>query len=1104
VPVTVFHAHSATTPDITNASYDILPQRDWNAMHAATLALSGTELIGAFGAGGNVTFGTNVFGAITGNAPAVQPGGAIIAGTGTATGTVSLANGGGVSFGAIGNTVTAQVAPVVPSGAIIAGTATATGTVSFANANGVSFGAIGNTVTAQAVATATAGVGGIVAGTQTVTVGQMMFVNGNGISFGLNNSNLTASYTVPTVPAQSVQTQGLLQAASMAGNSAGAAALIGSGTLVIAGGNNVTVSQAGNAISINAVGAGAGAVAGVAVSNVTFNTGTVMFANGNGITFGSQTGNAITASIANPIGTSTGFAGTNVSGSVTLNTAGLVLAMSAPAQTGTFAGTSSGFTGANISGSITHNTAGLALSLSATGPGAGTSTGFAGTNVSGSMALNTAGLALSLAAAPQTGTFAGTTTGFTGANISGSMTHNTAGLALSLSAPAPAAGVLTASGYHIGNTTLSSSGTRALSSMVVSAAGLISAGMSGQTLVISAPATVSLTQFSGGLSALGNTAGVTGLASQQFVLAGGPNVTLSGSTSGGSATVSILAAAGGTATGGGGVAVSASGNASGVSLISSGTLVLVGTNGISLSQAGNSLSLSGPVFSNSNGVTFGTSNNQITASVAVRPVVQISGNTTGTAAVISTGTLSLAAGANITLSQVGNAVSIIGATAGAGTGGGIGAVSASGAAATAGTVSFSNLLGGVAFGMSGNTITGQCGPNAISFASAAGGSIAGPPPVAGNIYSGTMTLFAGSNVTFSQGGQGVTLLAGGGATGTATGVASATGFVVGNTTSSSAGTLPLSSLVVSAGGLVSAGFSSNTLVISGPATQIATLFSGGMSTGGNTAGTIGMASQQLVLAGGSNVTLSGSTNAGSMTVSIAAGGVAPVGRFVWPPSAYDWVPGPPPSTNNVSVQWFPCDHALTASRLDLLMQIGPNASAPNVNTSALALSAYAGIYSRAGGTATILSSVASGSVVTTYSGASSNSGQLTAWQSGPVIRPCSVPLNVSLSAGEYWLGCMINTSQLSMGTATTSLMSISGAATVPGLNWGMLVQINPSFSPAVYVDNLTGATNSTSANISAPVGLYLLTASLPPTIAFTAVNQTNSDAVRVCFVLRNY
>lgn len=75
----------------------------------------------------------------------------IFAGTSSATGPgVSLANGGGISFGVSGNTISAT-GDFVRS--ISAGASNATGNqVVFQNANGISFGALGNTITASVAA----------------------------------------------------------------------------------------------------------------------------------------------------------------------------------------------------------------------------------------------------------------------------------------------------------------------------------------------------------------------------------------------------------------------------------------------------------------------------------------------------------------------------------------------------------------------------------------------------------------------------------------------------------------------------------------------------------------------------------------------------------------------------------------------------------------------------------------------------------------------------------------------------------------------------------------------------------------------------------------
>jgi len=112
----------------------------------------------------------------------------------------------------------------------------------------------------------------------------------------------------------------------------------------------------------------------------------------------------------------------------------------------------------------------------------------------------------------------------------------------------------------------------------------------------------------------------------------------------------------------------------------------------------------------------------------------ISGNTTGTPATITSGTITLAGGANVTLSQAGNAITISAGTAGGG--GSIGAISAGTTQATSGTVVFSDS-NNVSFGMDGQTIT----------ASAAGGG-------------GVGLNTAGTNVTWTVNSSGISLNAG--------------------------------------------------------------------------------------------------------------------------------------------------------------------------------------------------------------------------------------------------------------------------------------------------------------------------------------------------------
>src|SRR3990167_2440286 len=88
---------------------------------------------------------------------------------------------------------------------------------------------------------------------------------------------------------------------TLAGNSTSAGAgfaLISSGTLTLAGGNAITLSQNGNAVTISgAAGAGATAISGLANSETTYTSGTVSLSELGAITIRSTTGQAFQFSV---------------------------------------------------------------------------------------------------------------------------------------------------------------------------------------------------------------------------------------------------------------------------------------------------------------------------------------------------------------------------------------------------------------------------------------------------------------------------------------------------------------------------------------------------------------------------------------------------------------------------------------------------------------------------------------------------------------------------------------------------------------------------------------------------------------------------------------
>jgi len=112
------------------------------------------------------------------------------------SGTIVFSNLNGVTFGMVGNTITATVTPGAAAGiaAIEAGTQTATsGTVAFVNSNGITFGMSGSSQVTASVASSLTAIN-LSAGTTSNLASAFTFADSNRISFGLNASTLTASY----------------------------------------------------------------------------------------------------------------------------------------------------------------------------------------------------------------------------------------------------------------------------------------------------------------------------------------------------------------------------------------------------------------------------------------------------------------------------------------------------------------------------------------------------------------------------------------------------------------------------------------------------------------------------------------------------------------------------------------------------------------------------------------------------------------------------------------------------------------------------------------------------------------------------------------------
>jgi hypothetical protein len=169
----------------------------------------------------------------------------------------------------------------------------------------------------------------------------------------------------------------------------------------------------------------------------------------------------------------------------------------------------------------------------------------------------------------------------------------------------------------------------------------ITISQSGGTVTIIGNTNSGATTFLLGVSTDGNSAGTTGTVNNQMELVGGANITLSQSKNANSGTITIVGAVPS-----GSLGMSNLGNTSGTTGVVSGSnlrYLIVGGNNVTLSQSINGSS-----------GTLTISANQ-TANVHN---LTISGNTSGVLAAVSSGTLTLAGGNNITLSQAGNAVTI--------------------------------------------------------------------------------------------------------------------------------------------------------------------------------------------------------------------------------------------------------------------------------------------------------------------------------------------------------------------------------------------------------------------------------------------------------------
>jgi hypothetical protein len=565
----------------------------------------------------------------------------------------------------------------------------------------------------------------------------------------------------------------------------------------------------------------------------------------------------------------------------------------------------------------------------------------------------------------------------------------------------------------------------------------------------------------------------------------------------------------------------------GYALVSTGTMTLAGGNNITLSQNGNAVTFVGAaVAAGSN--TFGMSN---------------LGNTSGTTGVVNGSGLQmlLAGGNNITLSQSTNASSAtitISAASQTNQTFGMYAVGnttgqSSSTTRDARSVSYSGL-GAASVGFSNSVMQFSVPTQTVQTQNLHNLTLAGNSTSAGagyiQISSGTLTLAGGNNITLSQNGNAVTIsapnLGGGGGialansqttytSGTANMVVAGGAMTIASTTGQSYNFSVPQTSSLSATGIVSISTNASTISIGAPA------FSAGISNIGNTAGTSGTASNQVVFAGGNNITLSQSTGAGGNTISISAG--AGGGAFSAGMSNIGNTSGTSGTVSNQLV--FAGGNNITLSQ-----STGAGGNTITISGGAGGNTTFASMWFPYNEAQNVIGQQGQGSLGFTpvptpavgdevqidrvvyplhFSNSSNSTGTLTAsfWMGlyTRTISSISLALSISTSVSLAYAGNNSSASQrgirlLSFGWTTTIpdnryFVGIVSSSATAGNNASLSqVQISQMAS------NLSGMWNAaTNATIQWPLGVGFYsaaTAGLPASVAFSQIQGTNSLAAR--------
>jgi hypothetical protein len=884
---------------------------------------------------------------------------------------------------------------------------------------------------------------------------------------------------------------------TLGGNTAGVLSLVSTGTLFLAGGNNVTLSQNGNSITISANTAAAANLS-ISAGTTSGQFGGITLGNANNVSFGLNNG-TITATASQSVqtggiylfGNTTGQSSSNTydARSLSISASGLVSAgwsngsiivSAPPTQFGgigiSTGGNTAGITGVQSQQLVLVGGNNVTLSGSAAG-----GNGTVSINVP-TQTVQTVGIYGSSQTYGQSSssTYDARSLSFVGQGAI-SIGQSAGSILISGNTNAGVGNIFAA-----GNTTAQSSNSSfSISSLNISLAGILSGGWSSNSFVISAPGSTGISQSM--FAASNTTLGSSGTQSiGSLVLAGAGNVSVG--VSNGSY---VISGAGGGGGGGVNFGVSTAGNTAGATgTVSTGNVVLVGSGPISLSQATGAAGSAATITINAPAISSISGTGNLSVAIAGSTIslganaaaISIGGNSTsagGGYSNVSTGTLILAGGNNITLSQNGASVTI---SAGAGGGAQLSAGVSTGGNTSGNTGIYS---GQIVFA-GGNNITlsvssGAAGAQSITISGAnAGGAQTGISAlvVSNTTYtSGTVTFQNANGISFGSSGangisasytvpstagliSGVHMSAAGGTSNNITGLtfSNLNGVSFGLSTGANVGTLTAS--VATTQALFFLGNTTGQSSSSSIGDQTVSYSLGGAISAGMSGGSILLSApavSSISATGWASVSVNGST--------ISIGAAAPQMSFYQPL-------GPVQNTTVTqngagSVQVYPAiaPFPFTASRVD--MMISASAAVLAVSTQAQTISMFVGLYSLNASTLTLLSS---GSQSYAMTNSSNNSNA-----SITGIRRLSAPINVNYTGGfDLFVGVMTNTTFVN-----TNGISFSNVVVPLG--------------PGQQVQGLIGQVPANSMQFVPGMGLWSTTsAGLPSSMALTAISGAGS------------